>query len=78
MNSFSISFGCLSDPLKKQLADQGLKMAPQPLRSLSLRMREVAGLFATGFLSEAESHRVHQRLMKEIRREVEKRMARRP
>lgn len=74
MSDFGISFGALSPKLWDQLKEQGLRIPAYVARSLQKRMDACVDLKVTGFLSDSEATKVHQRLIKTIRREIEKEM----
>ncbi len=72
MTELRISFGALSDSLRKQIKDQGY---PPPtmdeLAVMQADAEEIARLNVRGLLSDAETRRARNRLMKTLTKAIE-------
>jgi len=61
-----IQLGAMSDPIKKQLEEQGLRASTEALRVWQRAADARVMLSVGGLLTEAESQRVGRRLLKKM------------
>lgn len=67
---FNLSFGALSEPLKKQLAEQGLRMKSKYLQHFQKDADALSRLHIRGLIPDSEVRKIRQKLMKSITKKL--------
>lgn len=66
----TLAFGALAPPIRDQLAEQGFALPRIKLAAIEQHAKGITWLSIAGLLTEAETRRARQRLIKRVRDEV--------
>lgn len=70
MGSLNLSFGALSDPIVEQLANQNLVLDSRSAAKYQDAANSITRLRIMGYMTDSATRSVHQKLMKDIAKNV--------